>query len=161
MGGHFLRPEWQDNMDTMQWLELFDPFIAVQSLHVSEELEPVVAPVLQELTGRRSADVLPALRTIVLEGQYRSVREVIETFIAPGGPRQLSDHPAVVQRWYRKRSLFRYHLNVSVLTVLGLLFMRIFPFLVILVMTNMPTRGITLLQAFKLTLRTSRLFLSL
>jgi len=84
----------------MQWLELFDPFTSVQSLHVSEELEPVVAPALQELTGRRAAEVLPALRTILLEGlqQHESVQEVLKPFIAA---RQLSDNPVAVQRWYR------------------------------------------------------------
>ena len=98
--GSFLRPEWQDDIDSMQWLELFDPFTSVQSLHVSEELEPVVAPALQELTGRRAAEVLPALRTILLEGlqQHESVQEVLKPFIAA---RQLSDNPVAVQRWYR------------------------------------------------------------
>jgi len=74
-------------------------FIAVQSLHLSEELEPVVTPALQRLTGSRAAEVLPALRTIFFEElqQYESVQEVLKPFFAA---RQFSDNPVAVQRWH-------------------------------------------------------------
>jgi len=97
--GSFLRPEWVDDMDSTQWLELLDPWTSVQSLHVSEELQPLVAPALQGLTGRRAAEMLPALRTLFLEGlQHGSVSESIEPFIAA---RKLFDHPVTVLRWHR------------------------------------------------------------
>jgi hypothetical protein len=98
--GAFLRPEWLDEMDSTQWLELFDPFTTVQSLHVSEELQPLVAPALQGLTGRRAMEMLPALHTLFLEGPQpcRSVSEAIEPFI---GARKLSDRPVAVLRWHR------------------------------------------------------------
>ena len=94
--GPFLRPEWLDDMDSSQWLELFDPWTSVQSLHVSEELQPLVAPALQGLTGRRAAEMLPSLSALFLEGpQHGSVSESIEPFIAA---RKLSDHPVAVRR---------------------------------------------------------------
>jgi F-box-like len=97
--GSFLRPQWLDDMDSAQWLELFIPWTSVQSLHVSEELQPLVAPALQDLTGRRAAEVLPALRTLFLEGlQHGSMSGSIEPFIAA---RKLSDHPVAVLRWDR------------------------------------------------------------
>ena len=64
---HSLR-EWQDNIEIAQWLELFYPFTMVASLHVTENLGPFSASALCELTGRRAAEVLPALRNLFLEG---------------------------------------------------------------------------------------------
>ena len=59
--------EWQDSIEIAQWLELFYPFIAVASLHVTENLGPFTASALCEVTGR-AEEVLPALRTLWLEG---------------------------------------------------------------------------------------------
>lgn len=98
--GSFLRPEWVDDMDSTQWLELFDPWASVQSLHVSEELQPLVAPALQGLTGRRATEMLPALRTLFLEGlQHGSISESIEPFIAA---RKRFDRPVAVLRWHQQ-----------------------------------------------------------
>ncbi|KAH9985806.1 hypothetical protein BJV74DRAFT_846353 [Russula compacta] len=85
------------NMDPSQWLELFHPFIAVQSLHVSMHIMPLIAPALQELTGARAIEVLPELRILSLEKcqPSRSVQEAIESFVAA---RQLSNHPVVIQQ---------------------------------------------------------------
>ena len=98
--GTFLRPEWLDDLDSAQWLELFDPFTAVQSLHVSEELQPLIAPAFRGLTGRRAAEMLPALRTLFLEGfqPHDSVSDAIEPFT---DSRKLSDRPVAVLRWHR------------------------------------------------------------
>ena len=95
--GSFLRPEWLHDLDSTQWLELFDPFAAVQSLHVSEELQPLVAPAFHGLTGRRAAEMLPALRTLFLEG-YVPVSDAIESFT---DSRKLSNRPVAVLRWHR------------------------------------------------------------
>jgi len=86
----------QDDMDSTQWLELFHPFIAVQSLRVVKNLVPLVAPALQGLTGDRATEVLPALRNLKLEGLEPSRRlwEAIEAFIKA---RQLSDHPVAIE----------------------------------------------------------------
>jgi len=86
----------QDDMDSTQWLELFHPFIAVQSLRVTRELVPLVAPALQDLTGDRATEVLPALSDLRLEGlePSGSLWEAIQPFITA---RQLSDHPVVIE----------------------------------------------------------------
>lgn len=60
--------EWQDNIEIAQWLELFYPFTAVASLHVTENLGPFTASALCEVTGRMAAEVLPALHNLFLEG---------------------------------------------------------------------------------------------
>ena len=87
------------NMDPSQWLELFHPLLAVQSLCVSERLVPLIAPALQELTGARAIEVLPELRILFLGGcqPSRSVQEAIESLVAA---RQLSNHPVVIPQLY-------------------------------------------------------------
>jgi len=89
------------DMDSSLWLELFHLFIAVQSLRVSEKLLPPVAAALQELTGERTMEVLPALHSLSLEklGASGPVQEGIRSFVAS---RQQSDHPVAVQSWERQ-----------------------------------------------------------
>jgi len=92
--------EWKDDpdMDSSQWLELFRLFVAAQSLHVSEGLVSHVARALQDLTGQMAMEVLPLLRTLLLEGLQSSgpVHEAIKSFATA---RQLSHQPVVIQRW--------------------------------------------------------------
>jgi hypothetical protein len=85
--------DWQD-VDHTQWLELFRPFIAVQSLHICRLEEPI-APALRELTGARVMEVLPALRTlgVIDPGSSGSVRQALQPFITA---RNLSNHPVTV-----------------------------------------------------------------
>ncbi len=90
-------------MSSSDWVELFQLFIAVQSLYVSENLVPFVAGALlflQELTGRMPMEVLPALRILSLEGLQPSgpVQDGIGLFVAA---RQLSDFPVAIQGWDR------------------------------------------------------------
>ena len=86
--------DWKDYMDHTQWLELFRPFIAMQDLHILG-LGGLIAPALQELTGVRVMEVLPALRSLFLTGPdpSGSVRQAIEPFITA---RQLSNQPVAV-----------------------------------------------------------------
>jgi len=58
------------DMESAQWLNLFRPFTAVQNLHVSKLIVPLVAPVLQgpNVPGEGHTDALPALRELILEG---------------------------------------------------------------------------------------------
>src|SRR6267142_458459 len=97
--------EWTDNpdLDSSLWLEFFHLFIAAQSLRLSEKLVPPVAAALQELTGERTMEVLPALHSLSLEGLEPSgpVPEGIKSFVAS---RQQSNYPVAVQRWQRKLS---------------------------------------------------------
>jgi len=92
--------ESQDTMEGTRWLELFQPFTAVQGLYVSKKLGPLVAHALQGLTGERAKEVLPALRRLSLGGvkPSGSAQEVIEPFVSA---RQLSDYPVTVERWER------------------------------------------------------------
>jgi len=97
--------EWIDDpvMGSSLWLELLHFFVAVQDLYVSEKLLPPVSATLQELTGERTMEVLPALRNLSLEGlqPFGPVEEAIKSFVAS---RELSDHPVVVQAWERRSS---------------------------------------------------------
>jgi hypothetical protein len=90
--------ELQDSVETPQWLDLFRPFIAVQSLYVSQKLGLLVVHALQELNVERASEVLPALRNLFLKG-FRPcvpVEEVVKPFLAA---RRLSHRPVVVESW--------------------------------------------------------------
>jgi hypothetical protein len=82
--------EWED-ADHIQWLEIFRPFIAVQSLHIDGLTNPI-AFALNELIGARVMEVLPALHSIfVTISQWPS----IELFITE---RRLSNQPVTVHQ---------------------------------------------------------------
>ena len=89
---------WQIDIEDTQWLELFRPFTAVRNLHISRQLQLSIVPALQELTGERATEVLPALDSLYLEEYQLSGPEqkAIEPFIAA---RQYSYHPVAVHRW--------------------------------------------------------------
>jgi hypothetical protein len=80
-------------MEDTQWLELFRPFTAVQTLQISRNVQPLIVLALQELTGERVMEVLPALVSLDLEYQSGSEQQAIEPFIAA---RRYSDHPVTV-----------------------------------------------------------------
>ena len=96
---------WQDDIENVQWLELFRPFTTVKALYLSREFAPRIAPALQELVGRRATEVLPALRSLFLEqlrpSTLAAVQEAIETFVVA---RQLSGHPISISYWDRKQA---------------------------------------------------------
>ena len=96
----------KNEVDPSQWLELFRPFSGVRRLYVSDELEPLVASALRELTGERTMEVLPALEHLLLD-ELRpsgSARDDMEPFIAA---RQLSGRPIVVKRQNQSHLLIR------------------------------------------------------
>ncbi|KAH9987741.1 hypothetical protein BJV74DRAFT_796422 [Russula compacta] len=84
-----------NGIDPTQWFELFDSFPAVQDLHIHDELMPLVARALQELTGETATEVLPTLRRLFFKGTSppEPLREDIQKFIAA---RQHSNHPVDV-----------------------------------------------------------------
>jgi len=97
-GDGYLPPDWQENMNSTQWIDLLRPFIAVARLHISERLGPLVVDALQELAGERTTSVLPALQSLFFEGLLPSVpgiREAIDPFIAA---RHISGLPLAI-RW--------------------------------------------------------------
>lgn len=107
---------WDDVMQDTQWLEVFRPFTAVKDLdvYVEDELAIPVARAFGQLTGKRAAEVLPALQNIFLKRDVfyfngdigdievfphadlllEAVLQVMEPFIAA---RQLSGCPVAVQ----------------------------------------------------------------
>ena len=94
-------PTWVDEIrlpPSRDWLGLFSPFIAVQSLYVSRELGRDIALALEELTRERAAVVFPKLRTLFIEGLQLSgsVRDAIVAFVVT---RQASGHPVAFQQW--------------------------------------------------------------
>ena len=99
----YWRPHWQDDVDNTLWLDLLRSFVAVKSLYLSEEFVPRIAPALQELVGGRTAEVLPTLENIFLEGLQPSgpLEEGIEKFVAA---RQLTNRPVTVSHWDKSES---------------------------------------------------------
>jgi hypothetical protein len=90
-----LLPEWQDDMEDTQRLDLLRPFTSVRYLALSEASVSFVAPGLQELSGERVTEVLPALQNLFFTGPMPSgpVKEAIRKFIAA---RQLAGCPVTV-----------------------------------------------------------------
>ena len=92
----YWRPDWQEDIESNQWLELMHPFIAVKDLHMSQEIVPRITAALRELVdGESVTEVLPALRSVFLEDPLPqgSVQEAIGQFVAA---RQLAGHPITI-----------------------------------------------------------------
>ena len=87
-------PPWQDDVETGQWLELLHQLTSVKNLQIAQRFTPRIAPTLEELVGGRVTEVLPALRTLVLEETLPSgVQETIDKFVAA---RELAGHPIAI-----------------------------------------------------------------
>jgi hypothetical protein len=98
----YRQPDRQDDIESNQWLELFQPFAAVKELYISSEFTPRIAPALREIIGDGVIEVLPALQTLFLDEPLPSgpVQESIGQFVAA---RQLSGHPISVSHWNKSR----------------------------------------------------------
>jgi len=70
----------ESDMDTVQWLELFNPFSGVKVLRMASTLGPTVASALQQVNGELSFGALPALRHIQV-GKTQTFTSV-EQFVA-------------------------------------------------------------------------------
>ena len=91
-------PDWKDNVENGQWLELFRSFITVKNLYLFENLASRIAPSLQELIEGRTTDVLPALQNIFLKGldSSGSVQESIGQLVSA---RQVANYPIGIFPW--------------------------------------------------------------
>ncbi|KAH9971472.1 hypothetical protein BGW80DRAFT_1446344 [Lactifluus volemus] len=79
----------QVDMDDTQWLELLQPFTAVQTLRIlSHDIGSLVVPALRRLSGDLATQVLPALEELQLS-RYRPSQRYNWPFIIA---RQHSDH---------------------------------------------------------------------
>jgi hypothetical protein len=93
------RLDWQEEIESNQWLELLHPFTAVKGLHMSRGFAPRITGALRELVaGERVTEVLPALRSGFLEEPLPlgPVQEAIGQFVAA---RQPAGHPITVSHW--------------------------------------------------------------
>jgi len=101
------QPNWPDNIEDVQWLELLRPFTTVKTLYLSRDITSRIAPALQELVGERATEVLPALQSLFLEELHPlgRVQEAIDKFVAA---RQLSNHPTIVVSHWDKEMDKRY-----------------------------------------------------
>jgi hypothetical protein len=96
----------EDEIENIQWLDLFHPFTGLKDLRLDKRLVPQYALALRELAGERVAEVLPALQNLFIEELEPSgtIREALDQFVAA---RQLSGLPVLVHSWdalvdYRK-----------------------------------------------------------
>ena len=107
----YLSSQWQDDIENMQWLEIFHPFSTVKNLYVCKEFTQCIASALQELVGKRVIDALPALESLFLEELQPSgpVQEAIGHFV---GARQILGHPVTVSQWNRTPSMFGVNITV-------------------------------------------------
>ena len=96
----YSRLHWKDDIEDTEWLDLLHPFSAVKSLYLCKRFAPRIAPALQELTGERTTEVLPALQNLFLEG-FRSSKPVQEGLIRFISARQLTNQPVVISVWDR------------------------------------------------------------
>jgi hypothetical protein len=89
---------WQPPTEMTEWLEVFDFFVAVKDLCVSETVALHAMQALQELSVERATEVLPALRNLVIEGLEASgpLQGAVEQFVAT---RQLAGRPVAVRPW--------------------------------------------------------------
>lgn len=95
-GGDSPKP---DQQNSELWLGFLRPFNAVQILYFfDDEIEIQIARVLGDLTGVRTAEVLPMLHTLVLRG-FDQVEPLVTPLLKPFiDARQLWGHPVTV-RW--------------------------------------------------------------
>jgi uncharacterized protein (UPF0335 family) len=87
------RSRWPEEMECTQWLELFDPFVAVEKLVVLR-MGQLVAPAFRQLTGERNGDVLPVLRSLSFCGlEANTLKDDLKPFVSA---RRSSNHPVSV-----------------------------------------------------------------
>ena len=89
-----------DAIENTDWLNLLFPFTAVKNLYLPEALWPDMASALEELTGGRTTEVLPALENVLLEGFQPSeaVQGGIPEFVSA---RQFINRPVTISAWDR------------------------------------------------------------
>jgi F-box-like len=92
--GCISRAKWPEDMESAQWLELFDPFVAVERLSILK-LGQLVVPALGELTRERASDILPAMRRLLFRGLEANslIKDDLKPFVSA---RRSSNHPISV-----------------------------------------------------------------
>jgi hypothetical protein len=85
-------PSSQGLVDPEHWLEIFRPFIAVQSLRVPKKVWSRVGPALQALAEEGATEVSPELRTLFLKEPFEEDKKSIESLIPRAGSPSKSNH---------------------------------------------------------------------
>ena len=91
---------WGDDIENTEWLDLSLPVTVVKNLYLSKQFASLIAPALQELTGERTTEVLPALKNVLLEWfrPLEPLQEDVARFIFA---RRLTDYPVAISAWNR------------------------------------------------------------
>lgn len=92
--GCISRAKWPEDMESAQWLELFEPFVAVEKLSILK-LGQLVVPALGELTRERASEILPAMRRLLFRGLEANslVKDDLKPFVSA---RRSFNHPISV-----------------------------------------------------------------
>jgi hypothetical protein len=93
--GPYSSPDWKDDIENTEWLDLLLPFTAVKNLYLSKKFSPRIAPALQELTGERTTEVLPALQNVLLKG-FQPSEPVQEGIVQLISARRLINQPFAI-----------------------------------------------------------------
>ena len=93
----FLPSGWQDDIESMQWREILQPFTAVKKLYLCKTFEQCIITALQDLLEERVTDVLPALESLFLgDLRLEPVQKAIAKFFVA---RRLSGRPITLSIW--------------------------------------------------------------
>jgi hypothetical protein len=80
--GYFRPLHWLKSIQHSCWLELLHLFTGARNLYLSEELASCILPVLRQLVGESTTEVLPALQNLFSYQQRRHVGEGVENVVA-------------------------------------------------------------------------------
>jgi hypothetical protein len=94
--GQYPPPDWQDDIENTQWMEVFQPFTTVQDLHLSKQVASRVAPALQELAGERVVHVLPNLQNLFAFGLQPLAPEPIQAIAQFIAAKKLAGYPVAL-----------------------------------------------------------------
>jgi hypothetical protein len=88
---------WKHGVQDSHWLQLLHFFTDAKDLYVSRDITRHILPVLKELVGESTTEVLPSLQNLFLfKHAVLCGPTDIEAFIAA---RRLSGHPITIFRW--------------------------------------------------------------
>jgi hypothetical protein len=95
--GFCWRQRWKHGIQDTHWLQLLRFFTDAKDLYLSKEITIYIVPVLQNLVGERTTEVLPALQKLFFHKyEVLSGPKAIEDFVAA---RELYGHPIAISRW--------------------------------------------------------------
>src|SRR5712671_2299282 len=79
----YLSPDWEDDMENTQWLELLGPFTALKNLYLSNDIASHVFSALLDFSVERVTEVLPALQSLFIYPEYllEGPQEPIKIFV--------------------------------------------------------------------------------